>query len=151
MRQADRATIDARVEELLRIRLDGAEFWDVRQFVREKEAAGAAPWAIPDGGKPLSDSQLYRYLQRGDRLVKSSLFASRPKMIRDHIVKRRALYARTVNAGDFRSALAVLDSLAKLQGLFPDPAADLKRELDALGKLLEEAEAKRAGVTVETA
>jgi hypothetical protein len=141
--RAEKATIDARVEEILRIRLDGAEWWDVRQFVTEKQEAGLPPWAIPEGGKPVSERQLYRYMRAADRMVRESLADTRPKVIRDHIAKRRALYARAVRAGDFRSALSILDSLAKLQGLFPDPARDLLREVEALRKQIEEAEARR--------
>ncbi|VTT97584.1 unnamed protein product [Gemmataceae bacterium] len=35
--KATKPVISQRVEEVLRIRLDGAKFWDVREYVREKE------------------------------------------------------------------------------------------------------------------
>lgn len=145
--KAGKARITQRVEEILRIRLDGAEFWDIRQYVREKEAAGEEPWDLPDGGKPISDSQLWRYMRRADLLVRESCAVARKQLLRDHLAKRRALYARAVNAGDFRTALAVLRDLAEMQRLYPDPAEDVRKDVEELKKQLEEAEAKRAGVT----
>jgi hypothetical protein len=134
--KATAATIRARVEDVLRIRLDGAQAWDVREYVRAQERAGAEPWAIPDGGKPLSDSQLRRYGQRADELVRESCRAHRGKLLREHIAQRRHLYARAVQAGDLRTALAVLDSLAKLLALFPSEDDALRREAEALRKQL---------------
>jgi hypothetical protein len=46
---ATKAQTQARVEEILRIRLDLAEFWNVREFVREKEAEEGSLWHLrPD-------------------------------------------------------------------------------------------------------
>src|SRR5690348_12946882 len=104
--KADRATARARVEDMLRIRLDGAQFFQIREYVREKEAANEYPWAIPDGGRPLSDSQLWRYSQRADAALARSIETDRAELIRQHVGKRRMLYARAVNKGDERTALA---------------------------------------------
>src|SRR5437899_1584257 len=90
-----------RVEELLRIRLDGAELWDIREYVREKVEANDPVW----GDVALSDSQLYRYLERVDELIAESCRAGRKTMLRRHLAQRRAIYARAVNAGDYRTAL----------------------------------------------
>jgi hypothetical protein len=136
--KATAATIQARVEDILRIRLDGAQPWDVREYVRARERAGAAPWAIPEGGKPLSDSQLRRYGRRADEMVRDSCRANRGKLLREQIAQRRKLYARAAGAGDTRTALAVLDSLARLLGLFPSEDDELKRLAGALRKQLAE-------------
>jgi hypothetical protein len=117
--KASKATVQKRVEELLRIRLDGAELWDIREYVREKEAEGGSPWHLADGEKPLSDSQLYRYLQRVDSQIAESCRTSRKKLLRRHQAQRRNLYAKAVSAGDYRAALAVLRDEAELQGLYP--------------------------------
>jgi hypothetical protein len=37
MAQADKALSARRVDDILRIRLDGAQWWDVLEYVREKE------------------------------------------------------------------------------------------------------------------
>ncbi len=108
-----------RVEEVLRIRLDGAEIWDVREYVREKEQEKGSPWESPPDGKPLSDSQLWRYMAAADKLIAESCRASRKKLIRRHLAQRRNLFAKAVSAGDYRTALAVAKDEAELQGLYP--------------------------------
>jgi len=111
--------IQQRNEDVLRIRLDGAEGWDVRRYVAEMEAAGTAPWTIAEGGKPLSERQIRYYVAAADKLIAESCRQSRKKLLRRHQAQRRNLYARCVNKGDERSALAVLRDLADLQGLYP--------------------------------
>src|SRR5262245_12864078 len=111
--------IRLRIEDVLRIRLDGAEGWDVRRYVAEMEAAGTPPWAVPEGGKPLSERQIRRYVEAADRLIDESCRTSRKKALRRHLAQRRSLYARALNKGDERTALAVLADLAALEGLYP--------------------------------
>ncbi len=117
---ATSAVVALRVEEVLRIRLDGAEFWDVREYAREKEKEEGSAWELPEGEKPLSDGQLWRYIAKADELVKASCLSSRKKLLRRHLAQRRNLYAKSVSAGDTRAALAVLDSEARLLDLFPN-------------------------------
>jgi hypothetical protein len=126
-----KADLLARVEEVLRVRLDGAEFWDVREYVREKEQEGAPPWAVPEGGKPLSDGTLWRYIGRADRLIAESCRASRKKLLRRHLTQRRALFARALAAGDLRAALAALDSEARLLRLTERPSGRKGKPGDA--------------------
>ncbi|HVS37417.1 MAG TPA: hypothetical protein VMS17_17780 [Gemmataceae bacterium] len=109
-----------RVEEILRIRLDGAEFWDVREDVRENEHEAGSVWELPEDAKPLSDSQLWRYMAKADKLIAESCRAPRKKLLRRHLAQRRNLYAKAVNQGDVRAALACVDSEARLLDLFPD-------------------------------
>jgi hypothetical protein len=116
--KATRATVLRRVEEVLRIRLDGAEFWDVREYAREKEKEAGSAWEPAEGAKPLSDPTLWRYIARADGLIAESCRSSRKKLLRRHRAQRRNLYAKAVLSGDYRTALAVLDSEAKLLGLF---------------------------------
>jgi hypothetical protein len=110
------AEVQARVNDALRIRLDGAEFWDLREFVREE--AGSA-WHLEPGENPLSDSQIRRYQQWADAAIDASGERSRKKLLRRHAAKRRNLYAKAVLAGDHRTALACLSDEAKLLGLYP--------------------------------
>jgi hypothetical protein len=113
-----KATVARRVEEVLRIRLDGAEFWDVREYAREKEKEPGSAWELTPDGKPLSDGQLWRYIGRADRMIAESCRASRKKLLRRHLAQRRNLYAKAVSQGDVRAALAVLTDEAKLIGLY---------------------------------
>src|SRR5947209_7067029 len=106
--KATKATADRRVEELLRIRLDGAELWDIREYVREKEAEEGSAWHLAAGEKPLSDSQLYRYLQKVVSHIAESCRESRPKLLRLSLARRGNLYAKAVSQGDVRAGLAVL-------------------------------------------
>src|SRR5260370_23929180 len=110
--KASKATVARRVEELLRIRLDGAEFWDVREYAREKEQEKGSAWETPEGGKPLSDGTLWRYIARADRLVTQSCRASPPRLLRHHMAQRRHPYAQAVPSGDYPPPPAGL----------PDPA-----------------------------
>jgi len=116
--KSTKATVAQRIEEVLRIRLDGAEFWDVREYAREKEAEPGTAWELPPDGKPLSDSQLWRYISQADRMIAESCRASRKKLLRRHLAQRRNLYAKAVSQGDTRAALAVLSDEAKLLGLY---------------------------------
>lgn len=117
--RATKAQVRARVEEILAARLDGAEFWDLRELVREKEAEEGSAWHLPEGARPLSDSQLRRYLTQVDKLVAESCRASRKKLLRRHIAQRRRLYARAVQSGELGTALSVLRDEAALEGLYP--------------------------------
>ena len=109
--------IEARTNELLRVMLDGGQKWDFVDFVREREAEPGSPWFVAEGGEPLSYSQIRRYVQRAQRLIAQSGQGEREQLLRMHIAKRDHLYAKAIAQGDTRSALAILDSQAKLQKL----------------------------------
>jgi hypothetical protein len=116
--RATKAQVQARVEDVLRIRLDGAEFWDVREWAREQEQKPGSAWERKDGAKPLSDGQLWRYIGMADKLIAESCRASRKKLLRRHLAQRRNLYAKAVSAGDYRAALAAARDEAELLGLY---------------------------------
>jgi hypothetical protein len=144
--KATKATVRARVDDILRVILDGAQPWDVRQYVSERQAAGEPPWTLPDGAKPLSERQIRRYCDLADRRMARASRTQRRKLLREHIARRLSLYARAVNKGDERTALAVLQDLAKLQALYPSEDEMLRREAEALRKqLAEQKEAKGEG------
>jgi hypothetical protein len=117
--QAGKALVRARVEELLRVILDGAEeHWDACEFVRDREKEAGSPWEVKEGEKPLSESQIRRYVAKADALIADSCRASRKKLVRRHLARRRNLYAKAVAQGDVRAALAVLRDEAELLGLY---------------------------------
>jgi hypothetical protein len=136
--RATKAIKERRVEEVLRIRLDGAEFWDVLQYIAEKQEAGEGVWAVPDGGKPIAERTVWWYIQRADQLLAetSRNEAGRKKLRRRHLAQRRNLYAKAVSQGDIRAALSCLDSEAKLLDLYPKPDDALRREVEELKKML---------------
>ena len=115
-KKSDNAEVLKRVEEVLRVRLDGAQFHDIVQYGSEKG------WGV-------TDRQLRKYVARADALLVERQDRSRKQVIARHLAQRMALYARAVNAADYRTALAILDSDAKLRGLYPE------KELKELAKL----------------
>lgn len=116
-RKASGPEVAARVAEVLRIRLDGAAFHDVVEYAREKG------WSV-------SERQVGRYIAAADALLVERMERGRTRLLARHLAQREALFARAVNSADFRTALAVADSSAKLQGLFADA-----RELRELARL----------------
>jgi hypothetical protein len=123
--KATKAQVRARVEEVLQIRLDGGEFWDVREYAREKEQEEGSAWHLAPGQKPLSDGQLRRYVSRADAMIAESFRASRKKLLRRHLGWRRNLYAKAVAAGDYRAALAAARDEAELLNLYPPKKTQL--------------------------
>src|SRR5438105_3126666 len=117
--QPTRATVELRTLEVTRLRLDGADLWDLREYTHEQEKVKGSPWELADGQKPLSDSQLYRYIRRSDKMIAESCRASRKKLLRRHLAQRRNLYAKAVSQGDVKAALAAANSEAELLDLFP--------------------------------
>src|SRR5262249_28869998 len=137
------AQVQARVSEILRIRLDGAELWDIREYVREKEQEDGSAWKLADGQKPLSDSQLWRYLARANKEIAASCRASTKKLLRRHPAQRRSVCAKAVSAGDYRAALACIRDEAELQRLYQPrtalPAAGTVAEvIGLLGRVIEQ-------------
>lgn len=123
-KRSEGATVAARVDEILRIRIDGAQFHDVLQYAAEKG------WGI-------NERQIRTYIRRADELLVERMDRNRKRTIARHLARREALYARCVNAASYRDALACLTDLAKLQGLYADG-----KELRELVKLATEQAAR---------
>ena len=106
-KKATNAVILQRVEEVLVIRLDGAQLHDIRRYASENN------WGV-------SDRQLERYIEKADRLLIERRQKKWGRMKAMHLARREALYAWALQAADYRTALAVLQDLAKLQDLYMD-------------------------------
>lgn len=128
--KATKTQIQMRVDDLVTFRLDGAQFWHVREYVRERERQTDSIWYRGDGQKPLSDATLWRYIGKADNVIAESSRSSRKKLLRRHLAQRRNLYAKAVALGDIRSALAAIDSEAKLLGLFPAKGVEVTANVD---------------------
>lgn len=131
-KKSENAEIALRIEEVLRLRIDGAQFHDIVQYGAETPEAGATgsrrPWNV-------NGRQIRNYIRRADELLVERQDKSRKQLIARRFAQREALYARAINAADLRTALAVLDSADKLRGLF---ASD--RDTKELIKLVVEQE-----------
>ena len=103
--KASKPEVAGRVNELLRIRLDGAAFHDCVAYAEEQA------WNV-------SERQVGRYIAAADGLLVDRMERSRKRLMARAVAMREALAGRAINAADYRTALAVLDSLAKLQNLF---------------------------------
>lgn len=91
----------------MRLRLDGAQFHDIVQYASEKG------WGV-------SERMIRKYIAKADAVLVERMEKNSEPVIARHIAQRQTLYARAVNAADYRTALAIIDSEAKLRGLFPD-------------------------------
>jgi hypothetical protein len=100
------ATAAQRVEEVLTLRLAGAAFVEIRQYASENG------WGV-------GDRQLWHYIHKSDELLAASLETDRKKLLALHLAQRRLLHNRTMETGDYRTALAVLRDSAQLQDLYP--------------------------------
>lgn len=141
-----KATVLRRIDQVLQIRLAGAEFWDVRQYVRDQEAVAGSDWEVPAGLAPMADSTVYSYIKRADKLIVESHERSRKKLLRRHLAQRRHLYARAVAAGDFRTALTVLRDEALLIGLYPNGEDQIRKEIARLKEDLDKLVGLEGGV-----
>jgi hypothetical protein len=120
------AETSRRVEKVFELRLGGAEFADIRQFA-----------AAPEQQWDVSDRQLWRYLAAADELVRKRFDARADYLLNRHLLQRRTLYAHAVGAGDFGTALRILDSEAKLEGLFERGLDELARQVNELQRRIE--------------
>src|SRR5262245_36190965 len=106
--KASKELVRRRVEDLVQPRLDGAFlFSQIREYVIGQSQDEASPWHRPEGKKPLSDTQLRRYVQRADRQIDKTFDRSRKRLVRRHIGQRRSLFARAVTSGELSVALAI--------------------------------------------
>lgn len=120
--RASDATIELRVQAILQIILDGAESWDILQYVAQKQEAKEPPW----NDNPVKERQIREYITRAKERIVAAGAENDADLLRHHMAKRRNLYARAVQAGDNRTALAILSDMARLQDLYP--AAKEKHE-----------------------
>jgi hypothetical protein len=106
--KSTKAEVQRRVEEVFKLRLGGAEFADIVQYAAAPEQA----WGV-------AERQLWNYIAAADQLVKERFDARAEHLLNRHLLQRRTLYAHAMGAGDWRTALAVLQDEAKLEGLYP--------------------------------
>jgi hypothetical protein len=112
-RKCTKAEHQRRVAEVLRLRLGGAEYPDILQYS-----------SAPDQNWQVGDRQIRNYIRSADERCKAYFDAKADHLLSRHLLQRRQLYAHSLAAGDFRTALAVLQDEAKLERLYgPDKVA----------------------------
>ncbi len=103
--RADNAEVNRRVAEILQMRLLGAEFHDIASHAAEQ-------------GWNVSERQLWRYIQAGDKQLAATLDKDRERLLNRHLAQRRALFARAMSVSDYGTARAVLKDEAELLHLY---------------------------------
>jgi len=108
----------ARVEEVLRLRLDGAQLHDVLTFanVRQPDAT-EPPWN-------LTDAQAVAYVRAADELIAARRDRDANRVAALHLAQRNTLLARAINGADYRTALACLQDMGRLEGLYTKHAQE---------------------------
>lgn len=117
MAKSTKTTVTKRVEEVLQLRLAGASFLEILQYATENK------WGV-------QQRQLWEYIKKSDELLKDTIEQDRPKLLALHLAQRRLLLNRSMEMGDYRTALAVLRDSAELQGLY-----DYKLTLEHRGSI----------------
>ena len=118
MPKATRTVIVARIDDVLRLRLAGAEFSDIRQY-----AAGDPQDDPPRESWNVSDRTLKRYIEAADKQLCRRMERDRDKLFARHIGQRRMLFVRALEQGDNATAGRMLDAEERLLarfGIFPD-------------------------------
>lgn len=135
------------VDEVLRLRLDGAQLHDL--IAHAAEAVDGKPrWDLTPG-------EIASAADRADALIVARAETNHARAVAMHVARREALYARAVTSGDYSTALAVLRDLGNIQVVYPsakvaellelckDQAARIA-ELEAYGPPLRGLEAGQA-------
>jgi hypothetical protein len=105
MAKSNKITAAARVRDVLRLILAGAEFGDIRQFASDR-------------GWNVCDRQIGRYVEKANAHFADAVVHDRNQMLGRHLMQRRALYARALKHNDIKVALMVLQDEAQLLGLY---------------------------------
>jgi len=95
-----------RVDEVLRLRLDGAQLHDLVQYAAEQN------WDV-------CSRQIKRYITAADKLLAARIEKDRGKLFARALSQREALFARCINAADYSTAARVLRDRDALLNLYP--------------------------------
>lgn len=124
--RADELTAELRIQEILQIKLDGAQAWDIFQYVSDKEDKDEPPWVMAADRKHMTERNIRNYMAKADERIKEECQQDNEAAIRRHLAQRRNLYAKAVSQGDVGVALSVLRDEATLQGLYPATKTESK-------------------------
>lgn len=111
--------VAARIDEFIKLILDGARMWDLREYVRHFEKDKASNWTLKEGFEPLSDKMIREYKSRAERVIRAASEKDREKLIDMGLAKRLNVYSAAAKAGDWRTALAAQRDHDELLGLYP--------------------------------
>ena len=110
--KSSKATVAQRVDAVIDLLLAGAMPRDIVRYGSENG------WGI---GK----RQIEKYITAANGLIAESLEKDRAKLLADHLARRRRLFSKANEAGDYRTALACAQDEAKLCDLYPATKTEL--------------------------
>ena len=130
----------ARLDTVLRLRLDGAQLHDLRGFCNDlgdeaDKARGGPPWGV-------DDESLADLIARADDLLVARVERKRERAVAVQLARRDALFARAINAGDYGVALSILRDQADLLGMYPK-VEELRKLVKAQDAIIRELEDQR--------
>ena len=131
--KADAATTELRVDQIYRLKVDGARTPDILQFV------ASAGWG-------LKERQVQNLIAKANQKVIADCDRRRRLLTSLAVARLESLYARALNAADFSGALRSLTELHKIQGLYASDKElkDLARMLTEQSEQLKKLEAEHA-------
>src|SRR5262249_45881590 len=109
--KATREQIRQRVALIMKIRLLGAGLADIQEFCKQEDPETGRPWKV-------SRRTVYRYIEASEKLIAHEAKRNPEKHFTEHLARRRMMYARAMEQGDIRTALAVAQDEARLRGLY---------------------------------
>jgi hypothetical protein len=110
--RSDKTRIRARVEEILQIRLRGAQYHDILKHAEENK------WDV-------GERQIRNYIAQGDEILEQTLEKDRQRLLNRHLAQRQTLYAHAFAAADYATAKAILKDEAELLNLYPAKRTEL--------------------------
>jgi hypothetical protein len=108
MPRSTKVETEQRIEQVYKMLLGGATFPDLREHAR-----------APEQNWNVSDAQIRRYMTAAHQLIRERFEAKADYSFNRHMLRREQLFAHAMGAGDFGTALRVLQDAAKLEGLYP--------------------------------
>jgi hypothetical protein len=104
--KSSKAVVAQRVDEVIDLLLAGAMARDIVHYGSEK-------------GWQVGARQVGKYITAANELIAASLEKDREKLLADHLARRRRLFAKADQVGDYSTALRCAQDEAQLCGLYP--------------------------------
>ena len=120
--RATKAEIVRRIDEVYKRILLGAEVPDLCEFATQQ-------------GWGLSRAQIRRYYQHALKKYTRQVNKNQHQHFARHLLQRRAIYARAMESGDWRTAFAIVKDEGELLGVYP-AAKPQRLSLQAKGELV---------------
>lgn len=117
------AEIQARVTTVMEMMLAGAAFPEIRQYAAQTDTETNRPWGV-------EARQIREYMSRAWEVIQETVESNRTRLFALHLGQRRLLYNKTVEMGDYRTALQVLRDSAELQGIYPPKTLNVGNDGD---------------------